>query len=460
MPKKEEKEKILVIEDEASIRELLTYLFEHEGYVVKTAATGTSGLEQLDNEEFDLIVQDMRLPDMDGISLLNTIKKNFPDALVVIITAFSHWKIAVEAMRLGAFDYVKKPFDNKNIKAVVQRALKQKSLLQYYSKSSPHCPQMVGNSTAVQKIQDLIRRVAPTDSTVLINGESGTGKELVARSIYTNSLRQGHVFIPINCGALSENLLESELFGHVKGAFTSAIRDKKGLFEVAHEGTLFFDEIGEMSLTTQAKLLRAIEDKQFIPLGDTSPKYSDVRFIAATNRDLEEMSKRGEFREDLFYRLNVIPIEVPALRYRKEDVPLLAGHLLALYASKIHKYVSGFTPEAMDLLMQYKWPGNVRELSNLIQRAVVLCEGDVIEKEHLSEYSKIDNQQQNSYVHFPDEGVDLEAKLSELEKYYVEEALKKTQGNLTQAAKLLSLTFRSLRYKVKKYEIKTIDHKI
>ncbi len=450
--------RILVIDDEHSIRELLKLILRNETYQISVAANAKESLELCQKQQPEIIIQDMMLPDMDGIELLKQIKQMLPSAIIIVITAALGWQIAVEAMRLGAFDYIRKPFDNDHIKAVISRAIKYKALRGSMTENiHPSSLQnIIGSTPSVQKIQDIIRRAAPTDSTILIHGESGTGKELVARGIHLNSLRREFVFIPVNCGALSETLMESELFGHTKGAFTGAITDKKGLFEVANHGTLFFDEIGEMSLSTQVKLLRVLEYCEFIPVGATSGKEVDVRFITATNRNLEKQIDKGEFREDLYYRLNVIPIYLPPLRERKEDIPLLAGHFLAIYSNRMRKYVTQFADDAMLLLLAYHWPGNIRELSNLIQRAVVMCESNIILKKDLEHHISIDkNKKDDVDETLLEQGIDIEKHLEEIEKKYIKRALQKTNGNLTNAAAILKMTLRSIRYKVKKYNLNT-----
>ena len=459
MPKNNKLAKILIVEDELSMRQLLEYIFGQQ-YCVSTAKDGKEARELLAQNTFEIIIQDMRLPDIDGIDLLKEIRKKYPASIIIVITAFSGWQVAMQAMRLGAFEYVKKPFDNENIRQVVAHALQYKKSLSESSEDFRETIRnIVGNSLQIKKIQDIIRRVAPTDATIFIYGESGTGKELVARAIHLNSRRRENVFIPVNCGAISESLIESELFGHVKGAFTHAIQDKKGLFEIANEGTLFLDEIGEMILQTQVKFLRVLEEKQFMPLGGTQRRKISARFIIATNRDLEEQVRKGEFRQDLYYRLNVIPIKMPPLRERKEDIALLAGHFLSLHASRFNKRVVGISEEVMQLFLDYDWPGNVRELGNLIQRAVLMGEGEIIKVQDLGEYipykkgyiSK--NSDKKLDTDIPDQGFDLTSKMEEIEKEYIYRSLKKTKGNITNAAKLLNLSFRSLRYKIKKYKI-------
>lgn len=448
--------KILIIDDELNIRTLLEYILKAENYILNTAENGNEGLAKCHDCQFDVILQDMMLPDIDGIELLKQLKELQPHTIIIVITATEAWQNAVEAMRLGAFDYIHKPFGNEHIKATVARSIKYKAIRKSIPATAKNegLENIIGSSVCVQKMQEIIRRAAPTDSTILIHGESGTGKELVARAIHRNSLRREGVFIPVNCGAFSETLMESELFGHVRGSFTGAINDKKGLFEVANNGTLFFDEIGEMLPSTQVKLLRILEYREFFPVGSTTAKEVDVRFISATNRNLETQIEKGEFREDLYYRLNVIPIHLPPLRERKEDIPLLAGHFLAVYTTHMHKYVIKFSEDAMALLLSYHWPGNIRELSNLIQRAVVMSESNTIERRDLEHH--IPNNKTklaNLDMDIPETGLDLEGYLENIERQLLIKALQKTKGNLTQAAIILKTSFRSLRYKVSKLKI-------
>lgn len=447
------KHKILIVDDELSICEILSYILTQRGYETTTAQCGADALIALEKNNFDLLVQDLKLPDIHGLELLKQIKQKYPDLTTIIITAFSDWQMAVEAMKLGAFNYIRKPFDNENIVNVIRRAIFQKSLKNSDNKHMDKYSKIIGNTIEIEKVKNLIQRIAPTDVTAIIYGESGVGKELVARAIHNFSSRQENVFISINCGALVESLLESELFGHKKGAFTGAIQNKKGLLEIANEGSIFLDEIGEMSLQTQVKFLRVLENREFIPVGGTSPQKTDVRFISATNRNLYTLVQKGEFREDLYYRLNVIPLTVPPLRERKEDIPLLAGYFLASHIRQINRNVTGFSPEAIELLYEYDWPGNIRELSNVIQRTVVLCEGNIIQKVDLEIQNKVQNA--NHFPNLPEQGFDLEKQLIKVECFYIKEALDKTEGNLTKAAKILNMSFRSLRYKVKKYKIKS-----
>jgi len=440
---------ILVIDDEKSMRECLEIIFNKEGYAVLSAGNGSEGLRLFQNNQVDLIIQDLKMPGLSGTDLLRAIRERDDSVPVVVITAYSTWDTAVEAMRLGAYGYIKKPFENDNIKSVVERAIESRSLLQ--SGADENFKDIIGNHAGMRKLFDMIRRIAPTDATVLINGESGTGKELIACALHRGSLRASQRFVTINCGAFPDTLLESELFGHVKGAFTGSAGDKHGLLEVADKGTFFLDEVGEMSPQMQVKFLRALENQEFKPVGGINTKKVDVRFITATNRDLTEMVDKGLFRTDLFYRLNVIPLTLPPLRDRMEDVPLLAGHFLAKYADKMKKQATRIAPEALEVLKTYDWPGNVRELENTIQRAVALSDGEVIDKDHLVIIGahKIAVAEAVRSILGP-EGIDLEKELEQLEKKYIGEALQLCNGHLSNAAKLLKMTFRSIRYRVKK----------
>lgn len=452
-----EKKSVLVVDDEHGVCEVLSYILDHEGYEVAVASSAGDALALYDERPFDVTITDLRMPGRDGISLLRDIKTRNANALVMVITAFSTWDSAVEAMRLGAFDYIKKPFDNEDIRAIVARAMEVAAELK--SRGPADVPayvrNIVGASPQMQEIHNLIRRVASTDSTIFIQGESGTGKELVARAIYDCSSRSEEAFIVVNCGAFTESLLESELFGHVKGAFTGAISHKKGLLEVAHRGTFFLDEVAEMSRQTQVKFLRVLEEREFMPVGSTETRRVDVRFITATNRDLEAEVKKGNFREDLFYRLNVIPIQIPPLRARKEDIPLLAGHFLARYSRQMDKNMTGFSNEAMQFLTEYDWPGNVRELENTVQRAVALARDSEITPSDLVIKMRTGTPAAQLIAgQMPAEGIDLEKRLEDAERNYIAQALQRTGGNVTKAAQLLNTSFRSLRYRISKLGIR------
>jgi len=449
---------VLIVDDEAGMREFLSIMLENEGYRCLAAASGHEALEVLEaHTDVGLIIEDLKMPGMSGIALLREVRGRWPGVVVIVMTAYSTWDSAVEAMRLGAYNYIKKPFDNDEIKAGVRRVMQalaarsdeeQGDVLEHDN--------LIGNGPGIQRVRHLIRCVGPTDATVIIRGESGTGKELVARALHRASLRAEEAFVSINCGSFSPGLLDSELFGHVRGSFTGAHADKKGLFEVADHGTVFLDEIGELHEATQVRLLRVLEQREFMPVGGTETKTVDVRFIAATNRDLEAVVAAGEFREDLFYRLNVIPIDLPPLRDRREDVPLLAGHFLARSARVVRKEVSGFAPEALNALVAYDWPGNIRELNNLIQRALTLTQGPQITLLDLGEkFSAQPDAPADGFLigELPADGFSLEHCLERLERHYIEAALVRTNGHLTRAAELLGTTFRSLRYRVKKLGI-------
>ncbi len=453
------KGRILVVDDDPSLRETLGILLRRAGHEVDAAANVKEALAAADGKGFDVILTDVRMPGGDGIGLLAEIARRSPDAVTIVMTAYSTWPQAVEAMRLGAFDYVRKPFDNDDILATIGRALALAGAGRKGTASEAAERTIFGRSPKIQELHGLIARVAPTDSTVLIQGESGTGKELVARALHAGSPRAGEAFVCVNCGAFTETLLESEMFGHVKGAFTGAVVDKKGLIEAADKGTFFLDEVSEMSPALQVKLLRMLEEREYTPVGATKSRKVDVRFIAATNRKLDEDVRTGRFREDLFYRLNVIPIRLPPLRERKGDIPILAGRFLSVYAKSMRSKVRTISDEAMDLLTRHDWPGNVRELENAIQRAVALAAGETIQAKDLDERIVRKAAPAGAAagsaagLDFPDSGVNLEERVEDLEKRYIQEALARTEGNLTRAAELLGISFRAIRYKVKRLGI-------
>lgn len=453
--------KILVVDDEPSMRNYLSAILGREGYQVQTAEDGISALEVLGKQDFDVVIADIKMPGLDGIQLLGAIKTEHPDTEVMVITAYSTWASAVEAMRLGAYNYIRKPFDNEEIRQTVGRALELVKLRRQQGKPAEdvlHLDSLIGNSPQMREVKDLILRVGPTDGTVLIQGESGTGKELVARALHFTSTRSQANLIAISVAAFPETLLESELFGHVRGAFTNAYADKKGLLELAHKGTFFLDEVAEMSLSTQVKLLRVLEQWEVKPVGATRSVKVDLRLIAATNRSLEEEVRRGNFREDLFYRLNVIPIKLAPLREKRGDIPLLAGYFLARAARTMAREVSEISPEALQALVNYDWPGNVRELINAVQRAVALNRTKRIELSDLDEKLKgtTPRAARDDYE-IPPTGIDLKACLEDLERGYILRALAITGGSITRAAKLLHTSFRSLRYRIKKLGIKVSD---
>ncbi|MGE3965405.1 MAG: sigma-54-dependent transcriptional regulator [Planctomycetota bacterium] len=447
---------VLIVDDEQSMREFLEIVLGNEGLVVRTADGGQAALDLIQANPPRVMIQDIRMGGVDGMDLLERAKKLAPQMPVIVMTAFSTWDNAVDAMRLGAFDYVKKPFDNENIRSVVHRALQ-------VGRNPPDLEAErrtnIGNSPPMQRHNHLVEKESPTDSTVLVRGESGSGKELVARSIHASSHRKGRPFVAVNCSAFTENLLESELFGHVRGAYTGAIDERKGVFELAHGGTLFLDEVADMSLTSQVKMLRVLEERRLVRVGGSQEVAVDVRIIAATNRDIEKDIREQRFREDLFYRLNVIPLYLPPLRERPDDIPLLAGHFIARYSEAAGRRVRRLSAQARDELMSYSWPGNVRELENVIQRHVALCDGDVIEHVGLVEdpHSEDATVPSGGFENFavPEEGFVLDEVLEEIERRFLTNALQKTDGNLTQAAKILGMSYRSIRYKVKKLRVRS-----
>lgn len=445
--------RILFVDDEESMCEMMKIVLEKDGHVVDTAADGLAGFDLFRENDYDLVIQDLKMPGMNGIELLRNFKAHNERVPVVILTAFSTWDAAVEAMRLGAYDYLKKPFDNEEVRALVQRALALRQLRTAAGGSPPEMLndlKLIGATAEIQEVLALIRRVAVTDSTIVIQGESGTGKEVLARLIHLQSLRRQGPFINVNCGAFTETLLESEIFGHKKGAFSGAIADKKSMLEIANGGTFFLDELGEMSPATQVRFLRVLEAREFVPVGGTHSVRVDVRFIAATNRNLEAMVDRGTFREDLFYRLNVIPIHVPPLRERRDDIPLLAGHFLAIYNRAFGRSIEGFEDTAMDEIMRRNWPGNIRELQNTIQRAVTLTAGSRIS---IADILPARTRSADAAARLPDLSTpdfSLEETMAKIEADYIRQGLEKAGGSLTRAAELLNISFRSIRYKVKK----------
>jgi len=381
---------ILIVEDEETLRESIKRIFVKEGFVADGAESAEQALSLLDTGVYDVIISDIILPGMDGIELLIKIREQMPDQIFIVVTAYASLDTSVKALRAGAYDYIMKPIIHEEIKQIVRNALRQKSLesenvlLKRVVNKDHDFSSIIGESDALRTIIDEVRKISDTKSTVLLLGETGTGKELFARVIHHNSSRRDKPFVPINCSAIPETLLETELFGHVRGAFTGAVATKKGILEEAEGGTVFLDEIGDMSLSLQAKLLRVIEDQVIRPVGSTKGSKVDIRFITATNRDLKAAVREGAFREDLYYRINVISLQIPPLRERTEDIAALSRHYLARYAREEGKQVKNISPEAMDLMRQYRWSGNVRELQNVIERAILISDGDSILPEHLS----------------------------------------------------------------------------
>ena len=402
------------------------------------------------------------MPEMDGIDLLREIKKLREETVVIIMTAYTTWDRAVEAMRLGAYDYIKKPFDTQiDIKGTISRALasreQQIQFARTFDEMLGRIGLVVGYSKAMKIVRDLIQRAAPTDSTVIIQGESGVGKELIARALHYGSPRSAKPFIAVNCGALTETLLESEMFGHSRGSFTGAVNDKIGLVEVANTGTLFLDEVSEMSPQLQVKVLRLLEEKEYKPVGSVTTKRVDVRFITATNKDLEVAIQRNEFRKDLFYRLNVIPIHIPPLRERRDDIPILAEFFLGKYSKDMKRAGKHFAPEVKEAMMRHPWPGNIRELENAVQRSIALSDGDTITAKDLLETAAPSPDLRSVAAAtaraIGEEGLDLDATMTDIEVGYLKRALEMAGGNYTKAAQLLKMSLRSFRYKLQKYGI-------
>ncbi|HKY30611.1 MAG TPA: sigma-54 dependent transcriptional regulator [Pyrinomonadaceae bacterium] len=458
---------LLIVDDELGMRQFLTHLFQREGHSVRVAESGRRALDLLQEEPADLIISDVRMPDIDGIELLRSARELLPSVEVVMMTAFANVETAREAFLLGAYDFVQKPFDNDLLKEVVARALERISLVKEKEalleenkaliqgqRERGQLGNIIGRSASMQALYQMIETVAQVQSTVLVTGESGTGKELVARAIHDLGPRAEKPFVSINCGAFTETLLESELFGYVKGSFTGANTNRKGLFEAANNGTIFLDEIGEMSSAMQVKLLRVLQERRLRPVGATEETVVDTRVIAATNRDLAAMVKEGSFREDLYYRISVIPIELPALRDRLEDVKELADHFIRKFCSQSGRHLK-ISDKAMRLLENYSWPGNVRELEHTVERAVALETTDAIQPERLPEKITSYNLQRIAgSFDFPEEGLDLAAHLDQLEKTYLLEALRRSGGNQTNAATLLGLSVRSLRHLLDKHGVR------
>lgn len=452
------KPKLLIIDDEKNILDLLNVVFKKEGYDVTICLSSSKALEYVDDRDFDIILTDIKMPETSGMQILQHVKRIKPEIPVIMITAFGTIKQSVEALQAGALDYIVKPFDVEELKIIVAQGLERKKLREeniflkkeLRDRFSPN--NMLGKSKKMQEINNLIEKIAATDSTVLITGESGTGKEMAARNIHFFSARKDAPFVSINCGALPENLLESELFGHVKGSFTGAVSDKKGMFEMAESGILFLDEIGEMSPWTQVKVLRALQDRKIRRVGGTEEITVDVRIVSATNKDLKAAIANGSFREDLFYRLNVISLEMPPLRDRKEDIPLLINHFFKKTCEKLGRRMKRIIPETMDVFEFYHWPGNVRELENVVERIVAIEERETITRKSLPQDLLLPRKK--TAVNFeliPD--FDLNETLDEIAIAYISKALDESGGNLKEASRHLGVNYRSFRYMLEKYHV-------
>ncbi|MFH1623797.1 MAG: sigma-54 dependent transcriptional regulator [Pseudomonadota bacterium] len=446
-------ERILIVEDQKGMRESMVIAFQMAGYDVDEACSGEEAMGKIRKSSFDLVLTDLKMEGIDGINLLKRIKEMYPQTEVIVVTGHGSIQSAVEAIKQGAYDYLTKPFHPEELLVISNKALERGSLvkrvrnLEEQVRDKYSFEGIVGNSPAIQKVIALIKQIAKTDSTVLITGESGTGKELIAKALHNNSLRSRNAFVTINCGAIPDNLQESELFGHTRGAFTGAVKEKKGLFEEGNNGTIFLDEISNTSLSTQSKLLRFLQYGEIRRIGDNKTIYVNVRLIAATNQDLSKEVREGKFREDLFYRLNVIPVVLPPLRDRKVDIPLLAQHFLEDFALKMERDTQKISKKAMDLLMGYSWPGNIRELQSTIERAMAMNTSDMIECEDLllpiSTVPATDTSTLN-----------IKEEVAEFEKLTILKALEMTDGRLKEAATALDMSDTTLWRKMKKYGIK------
>lgn len=457
--------RILIVDDEEIVLKSCLRILRGDDYEIDTASDGLSALNLVNEKDYDVLILDIKMPKMDGIEVLRRVKEVHPGIDVIMITGLHDISTAVQAMKLGALDYLPKPFEPDQLKMLVEKAFGRRALregnvnLDSETDSSYRFENIIGSSPPMQNMFRMIARCAPTNSTVMIRGESGTGKELIARAIHYNSLRKDKPFVPVDCTSLSENLLESELFGHVKGSFTGALSNKKGLFESADGGTLFLDEIGNITLTTQAKLLRFIEEREFKAVGDTRTQTVDIRLLTATNKDLEGMVADGEFREDLYYRINIFPIEIPPLRERREDIPALATHFLNRFSEDMNHKASEFSPGAMNQLMNHNWPGNVRELENVIQRAVILAGGDIIRQGHLVNIIDV---LPHVDLDVPQSAEELkqvkkatrQKSVESVEKHFVLGALKRNQWNVTRAAEETGMQRSNFQALMAKYDIR------
>jgi len=460
------KARVLVIDDDQIIQRSCARILE-QGYEVRFASSGTEGLAMLKAEAFDAALVDLKLPDVSGMDILRQMPDHFPSVPVIIMTGFSTIKSAVEAIKIGAHDYLAKPFTPEELEAAVQKALRQRRLLADYHKLQEELAdryeltRLIGASAPMQRVLELIRQVAPTDSTVLITGESGTGKELAARAIHFSSPRAAERFVAVDCGAIAPSLVASELFGHVRGAFTGATQDRRGLIQDADAGSLFLDEIGNLPLDLQATLLRVIETGEVRPVGASASAAVNVRYIAAANRDLEALAAEGKFRQDLLYRLKVFPIRMPPLRERREDIPLLARHFLAKFCARMHKRVEDFTPEAMGVLTEYDWPGNVRELSNVVERLVIVCGQERVGRAHLRESMALAAPgpavPQTAAELYERKKTLRDQAVEELEKAFLLDALRRNDHNVTRAAEETGMQRPQFQALLKKHNLRIKD---
>ncbi|OPY89448.1 MAG: Transcriptional regulatory protein ZraR [Syntrophus sp. PtaU1.Bin208] len=449
---------ILVVDDDKGMREFLDIMLTREGYDVRCASSAAEALNSCRKHSYDLILTDLKMPKMDGLEFLKAVKEISPESLVILITAYASGDTAVRAMKDGAYDYIEKNFNLEEFTATIRNALESNGRTRDEAKflremeNAVSFGEIIGKSREMVKVYSLIKKVAETTANVLILGESGTGKELVAKAIHANSPRKEKPFVAINCGGIPENLLESELFGYQKGAFTGAYADKAGLFEIARGGTIFLDEVGELPPVLQVKLLRVVQEKTFLRIGGTENIRVDVRIISATNRNLEEMVRKGEFREDLYYRLNVIPVRIPPLRDRKEDIAILSRYFVEKYAREFGKGIKNISNYGLELLMDYSFPGNVRELENIIERSVALEQSSIVLPENLVISKGNSEEQADVYKmgQFPDQGINLNTEMARFEREMIEKALEKSSGSKTRAAELLQVSFDSLRYRIEK----------
>jgi two-component system response regulator PilR (NtrC family) len=454
-------QKILVVDDEKSMCEFLEIMLKKDGYEVTSTTSGEEALELLDKNLYSMVLTDVKMPGVNGFEVLRKSKEVSPDTVVIMITAYGSPEGAVTAIKEGAYDYITKPFRVEEVKLTIKKSLERSNLIRENIRLRQAVEErykfwnLIGKSPKMQRVYDLVEKVSQTKANVLITGESGTGKELVAKAIHYNSDRKDQSFVTLNCGAIPENLLESELFGHMKGSFTGAIANKRGLLEMAAGGTLFMDEIGELPLPLQVKLLRVIQEREFKRVGGTEDIKVDVRIISASNQDLQQKVAQGGFREDLFYRLNVIQIKLPPLRERKEDIILLVNHFVRKYSAETGKEIQGISPEALELLLGYDFAGNVRELENIIERSITLETSPMITERHIRSYlnERMISKSMPPTLEIPEEGIDLNKVVEDLEKAFILKALEHTEGIKKKAAELLGMNFRAMRYKLAKYDL-------